>query len=74
MHGPSLGRMYGPYVWLPTRVRFPITGIGVLCMDPMYGCQLGTRCPIPHVKEDQMHLVGFSDASRRQSECHGGAR
>jgi predicted NBD/HSP70 family sugar kinase len=29
---------------------------------PTIGCQIGTKCPILHFKQDQVHPIGFSDA------------
>jgi hypothetical protein len=30
--------------------------------DPMYGCQIGTACPILNAKQDQPYPIGFSGA------------
>jgi hypothetical protein len=33
-------------------------------MDPMYDCNVGTKCPIVGVRYDQPHLIGFGDEGR----------
>jgi hypothetical protein len=40
--------------------------------DPVYGCRIGTQCPILHVKQCQLssHNNSFRWAGARRGRCH----
>jgi hypothetical protein len=35
--------------------------------DPINGCQIGTKHPTSHAKQDQLHPIHFSDATRHKT-------